>query len=79
MVYDFYYVEYNIRLFELLIIQWFCNVDNKITVRIDVVSIILKIVDHLYGLDTWNVNGYVVMFILVSSMRLLLQTMRGLY
>ena len=50
MVYDFYYVEYNIRLFELLIIQWFCNVDNKITVRIDVVSII--VINH--GQFIWS-------------------------
>ena len=41
MAYDLWYVDYNIRWFELLVMQWFCNVDNKITISIDVVSIIV--------------------------------------
>ena len=38
MAYDFCYVDYNIRWLELLVMQWFCNVDNNITASIDVAS-----------------------------------------
>ena len=43
---DFYIVDYNVRWFEWLFMQWFYNIDNNITAYafVDVVSI--NVINH---------------------------------